>query len=66
MSEMNQEEWKLHIKKIVVQNMKYCLEALSHNNLPDHVFDFMMQGLENGMGFLENERQEIKEMKDER
>ena len=60
MSEMELDEWKAHIKKIIVQNMKYSLEALSHDNLPDHVFEFMMRGLENGIEFLEQNRMEEK------
>jgi hypothetical protein len=48
------EEWKAHI----IKTMKDSLEGLSHENLPDHLFNFMMQNLQNGMRFLANEREE--------
>lgn len=58
MTDLSMEQWKVEIKSIIVQNMKYSLESLSHNDLPDHVFNFMIQGLKNGLIFLENERRE--------
>lgn len=58
MTDKSMEEWKHHIKSIIVQNMRYSLDGLSHENLPDHIFNFMIQGLKNGLVFLENERKE--------
>jgi len=58
MTDKSTEEWKLHIRSIIIQNMRYSIDGLSHNDLPDHIFNFMVQGLKNSLVFLENERGE--------
>ncbi len=56
MNDKSPEEWKYHIRSIILQNMKYSIEALCVDDMPDHVFNFMMQSLQNGIRFLTNER----------
>ncbi len=60
MDEMTQEQWKNHIRSIIVQNMRYSLDGLSHVDLDEHCFDFMIRSIENGIEFLKRERR-IKE-----
>ncbi len=54
----SQSEWEAHIKEIVIQKMVYSLGALKHEDIPEHVFDFCIRNLDNGMQFLRSERRE--------
>jgi hypothetical protein len=54
----SQSEWEAHIKKIVIEKMKYSLGALEHEDIPEHIFDFCIRNLENGMQFLRSEHRE--------
>lgn len=56
MDEMTQEEWERHIKSVVIENMKTCLEGLSQSTLPDPFFNLFIRGLEGGLEFLKMER----------
>jgi hypothetical protein len=52
------EDWTLHVKSLVIQNMKCAIETLSYENLPDYLFVASMQSLQNGIRFLANKREE--------
>ena len=56
MDEMTQEQWKNHIKSIIIQNMRYSIDGLSHHDIDQHCFDFMIRSLENGIEFLKRKR----------
>jgi hypothetical protein len=58
MDEMTQEGWKNHIRSIIIQNMRYSIDGLSHVDLNDHCFAFMIRSLENGLEFLRRERRD--------
>ncbi len=62
MTEQSIDVWKSHVREVVIKNMKDSIECLEHENLPDHIFNFSMQSLQNGIRFLVQQREEgIKE-----
>lgn len=56
MDEINFEEWKNHIRSIIIQNMRYSIDGLSHQDIDQDCFDFMIRSLENGIEFIKKER----------
>lgn len=55
MNEVTQEEWKHHLKSIIIQNMRYSVDGLMHDDIDQHFFEFMIRSLENGIEFLKRE-----------
>ena len=58
MNNQTPEEWKAHIKSIIIERMNHSIQSLSHEVKEEHLFDFMIKNLENGIEFLKNERKE--------
>jgi hypothetical protein len=58
MNNQTPEEWKSHIKSIVIEGMNHSIEALNHEIKQECLFDFLIRNLENGIAFLKNERKE--------
>jgi hypothetical protein len=58
MNDQTSDELEAQLKSIIIEGMKHSIEGLSYENIPDHIFNFVLQSLQNGMRFLVNAREE--------
>lgn len=55
-SEFSIEAWKKHIKSIIIKQMIVAVDVLSHEEVTEQMFDYMVSNLESGIEFLKRDK----------